>query len=163
MSTRDFRGFPGIKPTEACVTFKEPGHYLKHARTCTYLSGSRTNGEGRLPERKLTAKTVQTNLITGVLTLIPLLVVWLVLDFVLSFLFAVGSPFAAGVTMFITDRVPSAERLLDDPVFHWLVAVVVALVLLYIVGAITSRMMGKKLIAFVEGLIARIPVIESVY
>ncbi len=116
-----------------------------------------------MPERKLTAKTVQTNLITGVLTLIPLLVVWLVLDFVLSFLFAVGSPFAAGVTMFITDRVPSAERLLDDPVFHWLVAVVVALVLLYIVGAITSRMMGKKLIAFVEGLIARIPVIESVY
>jgi len=107
-----------------------------------------------LPERKLTAKTVQTNLITGVLTLIPLLVVWLVLDFVLSFLFAVGSPFAAGVTMFITDRVPSAERLLDDPVFHWLVAVVVALVLLYFVGAITSRVMGKKLIAFVEGLIA---------
>jgi uncharacterized membrane protein len=116
-----------------------------------------------LPERRLTAKTVQTNLITGVLTLIPLLVVWLVLDFVLSFLFAVGSPFAVGVTMFITDRVPGAEPLLDDPVFHWLVAVVVALLLLYVVGAITSRVLGKKVIAFVEGLIARIPVIETVY
>jgi uncharacterized membrane protein len=116
-----------------------------------------------LPERRLSAKTVQTNLITGVLTLIPLLVVWLVLEFVLSFLFAVGSPFAMGVTMFITDRMPGAERLLDDPYFHWLVAVLVALVLLYAVGAITSRMVGKKLIAFVEGLIARIPVIETVY
>jgi uncharacterized membrane protein len=116
-----------------------------------------------LPERKLSAKTIQTNLITGVLTLIPLLVVWLVLDFVLSFLFAVGSPFAMGVTMFITDRMPGAERLLDDPYFHWLVAVVVALILLYAIGAITSRMVGKKLIAFVEGLIARIPVIETVY
>src|SRR5258706_13199160 len=114
MSTRDFRGFPGIKPTEACVTFKEPGHYLKHARTCTYLSGSRTNGEGRLRERKLTAKTVQTNLITGVLTLIPLLVVWLVLDFVLSFLFAVGSPFAAGVTVFLPHRLPRPGRPLGE-------------------------------------------------
>jgi uncharacterized membrane protein len=114
-------------------------------------------------ERRLSAKTVQTNLITGVLTLIPLLVVWFVLDFVLSFLFAVGSPFAVGVTMFITDRMPGAERLLDDPTFHWLVAVVVALLILYTIGAITSRMVGKKLIAFVEGLIARIPVIETVY
>src|SRR5258706_14639515 len=142
MSTRDFRGFPGIKPTEACVTFKEPGHYLKHARTCTYLSGSRTNGEGRLRERKLTAKTVQTNLITGVLTLIPLLVVWLVLDFVLSFLFPVGSPFAAGVTMFITHRGPSAGRLLDDPVFPWLPARRGARFRFLIAGAPPSRRYG---------------------
>src|SRR5262249_45022630 len=61
------------------------------------------------------------------------------------------------------DRIPSAARLLDDPTFHWLVAVAVALVVLYAIGAITSRMVGKKLIAFVEGLIARIPVIETVY
>src|SRR6516162_6141208 len=126
------------------MTFREPGHHRKRARTCTTYRSGGTDGERGVAEHRLSAKTVQTNLITGVLTLIPLLVVWFVLDFVLSFLFAVGSPFAVGVTMFITDRMPGAERLLDDPTFHWLVAVVVALLILYTIGAITSRMVGKK-------------------
>jgi uncharacterized membrane protein len=114
-------------------------------------------------ERKPMARTIQSNLIAGVLTVIPLLVVWLVLDFIFAFLSAVGAPVAAGVTMFITDRMPNAAPILNDRLFQWMVAVAAALLVLYAIGAIASRMVGKKLIAAAEGLIARIPVVETVY
>jgi len=118
---------------------------------------------GTLSERKLSTRSIRANLFAGVLTVIPLVVVWIVLNFVFSFLFAVGSPVAAGFTMFITDRYPNAAPLLSDPVFQWLVAIVAALLLLYTIGAVASRVIGKKVIASVEALIARIPIVQTVY
>ena len=116
-----------------------------------------------MSDLKRTTRTIRSNLIAGVFTVIPLLVVWLVLDFVFAFLFAVGSPVAAGVTMFIDDRMPSAVPVLNDALFQWLVAILMALLLLYTIGAIASRVLGRKVIDAVEGLIGRIPVVETVY
>jgi uncharacterized membrane protein len=116
-----------------------------------------------MSERKTFAKATQSNLIAGVLTIIPLIVVWFVLDFIFTFLSAVGSPVESGIAMFIADRMPQAEPLLDNHVFRWLVAVTLSLLLIYIVGNIASRMAGKRLIAAFEGLLARIPVVETVY
>ena len=115
-----------------------------------------------MSDRKL-IRTIRANLIAGVLTLIPLLVVWIVLDFVFAFLFAVGAPFEAGLTMFVTDRVPEAAPLLANALFKWCIAVIVALLLIYTVGAIASRVIGMRLIAVMESLIARIPLVQAVY
>jgi uncharacterized membrane protein len=112
---------------------------------------------------KTTSRTIRSNLIAGIFTVIPLLVVWLVLEFIFSLLFAVGSPVAERVTLFFMDRMPRAAPLLENEFFQWLVAVVMALLLLHTIGAIASRMVGRRLIAGIEGLIARIPVVETVY
>ena len=116
-----------------------------------------------MSDLKLTTRTIRSNLIAGILTVIPLLVVWMVLDFIFSLLFAVGSPVEEGVTMFIMDRMPQAAPVLNNALFQWLVAIVMALLLLHTIGAIASRMVGKRLIAGIEGLIARIPVVQTVY
>jgi uncharacterized membrane protein len=116
-----------------------------------------------LSEHKLTTRTIRTKLIAGVLTVIPLLVVWIVLDFVFAILFAVGSPVATGFTMFITDRFPTADPILTNPVFQWVVAIICALLLLYTIGSIASRVVGKKVIGLIETLIARIPFVQTVY
>lgn len=116
-----------------------------------------------MSEHRLTSRTIRAKLIAGVLTVIPLLVVWIVLDFVFAVLFAVGSPVAAGFTMFITDRFPTAEPLLVNPVFQWVVAIICALLLLYSIGSIASRVIGKKVIELIETLIARIPFVQTVY
>jgi uncharacterized membrane protein len=116
-----------------------------------------------LRDRKLLVKELRTNLIAGLLTVIPLVVVWIVLSFILAFLSAVGSPVARGVTLFIIDRLPGAAPILENEFFQWLVAIIVALLLLYTIGAIASRVVGKRLIASVEGLISRIPIVETVY
>jgi len=115
-----------------------------------------------LSDRKI-ARTIRGYLIAGVLTVIPLVVVWIVLSFVFDFLFAVGSPVAAGFTMFITDRYPNTAPLFSDPIFQWIVAVIAALMLLYAIGAIASRVVGRKVIAMIESLIVRIPFVQTIY
>ena len=116
-----------------------------------------------MSEHKRTSLNIRAKLIAGVLTVIPLLVVWIVLDFVFAVLFAVGSPVAAGFIMFITDRFPTADPILTNPVFQWIVAIVCALLLLYTIGSIASRVIGKKVIELMETLIARIPFVQTIY
>jgi uncharacterized membrane protein len=116
-----------------------------------------------LTDLKRSSRAIRSNMIAGILTIIPLIVVWVVLNFIFSFLFAVGSPVEEGFSMFVMDRMPQAAPLLENALFHWFVAVVIAVLLLYSLGAVTSRVVGKKLIAGIEGLIARIPVVETVY
>jgi uncharacterized membrane protein len=94
---------------------------------------------------------------------IPLLVVWIVLDFVFSILFAVGSPVASGFTKFLTDRFPTAVPILTNSVFQWVVAIICALLLFYTIGSIASRVVGKKVIELIETLIARIPFVQTIY
>lgn len=105
----------------------------------------------------------QGNLIAGLLAITPLVVVWLVFDFFLTALSHAGQPVAKGLLAFIVDRVPSAEPWLNDPVVQWIIAVLVALLLLYSIGAIASRVVGRKIIEYFERLITRIPVVQSVY
>ena len=111
----------------------------------------------------MTTLTIRAKLIAGVLTVIPLLVVWIVLDFVFSILFAVGSPVASGFIMFITNHFPTLDPILTNPVLQWLVAIICALLLLYAIGSIASRVIGKKVIDSMETLIARIPFVQTIY
>jgi uncharacterized membrane protein len=116
-----------------------------------------------LSEHKRTSLNIRAKLIAGVLTVIPLLVVWIVLDFVFAILFAVGSPVAAGFIMFVTDHFPTADPILTNPIFQWIVAIVCALLLLYTIGSIASRVIGKKVIELMETLIGRIPFVQTIY
>lgn len=106
---------------------------------------------------------LQTNLIAGVLTLVPIIVVWVALNFVFAALFSFGAPLAGALTTFATERAPHLAPLFSDPVFQWMVAVVVALLLIYTIGATASRVIGMRLIALAEGLIARIPLVHALY
>ena len=106
---------------------------------------------------------IRANLLAGILTLIPILVVWLVLDFIFAFLFSVGSPVEQALVGFVGQWLPQLEPILQHDVFEWFVAVVVALLLLYTIGATASRVVGKQFITFVESLIARIPFVETIY
>jgi len=116
-----------------------------------------------LSEHRLTTRTIRAKLIAGVLTVIPLLVVWIVLEFVFSILFAVGSPVAAGLIMFVTDHYPTANPIPTNPAFQWFVAITCALLLLYTIGSVASRVIGKKVISLMETLIGRIPFVQTIY
>ena len=117
----------------------------------------------QLSEHRPITRTIRANLLAGILTVIPLLVVWIVLDFVFSILFAVGSPVVSGLTMFFSDRFSDADPIITNPAFQWVVAIICALLLLYVIGSIASRVVGKKVIELIETLIARIPFVQTVY
>ncbi len=105
----------------------------------------------------------QANLIAGLLTVTPLIVVWLVFDFFLTTLSQWGAPLAAELTAFLDDHFPVLRPLLDNAGVRWVIAVIVALLALYSIGAIASRMIGQRLIHYAERLITRIPLVETIY
>jgi uncharacterized membrane protein len=105
---------------------------------------------------------LQTYLIAGLLTITPLIAVWLVFDFLLGVLFQAGHPMAAALADFIDDRVPAHASACGFRV-HWIIAVVVALLVLYAIGAVASRVIGIRLIGLFERIIARIPLVEAIY
>ena len=106
---------------------------------------------------------LKANLIAGVLTIIPILVVWVVLSFVLEVLFRVGAPMERALIDAVRRVAPLAEPILTNQLFEWFVAIIVALLLIYTIGATASHVVGNRLIAFFERLIERIPGVQTVY
>ncbi len=74
-----------------------------------------------------------------------------------------GHPLALGLIDFIDDRYPAMTPILADDGVRWVAAVVVALLALYSIGAIASRVIGQQLIRYAELLIGRIPLVQSIY
>lgn len=105
----------------------------------------------------------QSNLIAGLLTVTPLIIVWLVFDFFLTTLSQWGAPLAAGFTAFLEDRVPALRPTLENETVRSGIGVVVALLALYTIGAIASRVIGQRLIHWAEQIITRIPLVETIY
>ena len=103
------------------------------------------------------------NLLAGLLTVAPLIAVWLVFDFFLNALSQAGHPLAVALTDFLDARVPALAPLLASEAVRWLIAVLVALLALYSIGSIASRVIGQRLILLFEKVIARIPLVQTIY
>ena len=114
-------------------------------------------------ERKSFLKTIQSNLIAGVLTVLPILVVIWIVSFLLALLSSAGAPVVGAITDSIDAQYPAMTPILTNGLFRGAVAVFIVLLLLYLVGAVASRMIGIKVINFVEALINRIPLIHTIY
>jgi uncharacterized membrane protein len=116
-----------------------------------------------IPRRDLLSFNFQTNLLVGLLTITPLVVVWLVFDFFLGVLAQAGHPLAEALADFVVQRAPGAAPWLANPAIRWLIAVAVALLLLYVIGAVASRVVGEKAIELFERLVNRIPLVDTIY
>mgnify|MGYP001551927769 FL=1 len=117
-----------------------------------------------LPIRnRLFQANFQKNLIAGLLTIIPLVVVWLVFDFLLETLSDAGRPFAGVLAQAIEQQHPAMTPVLEDGRVQWVIALLFTLLVLYIIGAVTSRVVGQRLWGFLESVINRIPLVHTVY
>jgi uncharacterized membrane protein len=105
----------------------------------------------------------QSNLIAGLLTVTPLIIVWLVFDFFLTTLSDWGHPLAVELTVFLDINFPMLKPWLDNDKVRYAIGVIVALLALYTIGALASRVFGQKLIVLLERIITRIPGVQSIY
>lgn len=106
---------------------------------------------------------VQRNIITGVLVMIPLWITWLVFSFLFTQLSNFGRPWVRGLSRGLEQNYPALAEWLLTPVFQSVLAALVTLLSLYLLGWVTSRVLGKRLIALFESLIDRIPLVQTVY
>ena len=113
--------------------------------------------------RKLFSLHLRGTLIAGLLTIAPLIAVWLVFDFLLNLLFEAGRPIASALEVFLDVRIPSLKPWLADARVRYVIAIFAALVVRYTIGWVASRVVGIRLIGLYERIIRRIPLAESIY
>ena len=101
--------------------------------------------------------------LTGLLTLLPLWLAWLVVSVLFGWLSDLSRPWVAPLLRGLAG--------LDPVVFGWaaspwalsLVALIGTLLIIMGVGALTQRVIGQTLLRWTEGLIARVPLVNVIY
>lgn len=106
---------------------------------------------------------IRRNIVAGLLASLPLLLTAWVVRLVFDFLVAAGRPVVVGLATGLETRQPDIARLLLQDWFQSLLAAVVTLFALYLLGALTTAVVGRRLWHLFDRLMARIPFVESVY
>jgi len=106
---------------------------------------------------------IKRNLIAGVLTIIPLWVTWLVFNFLVQQLTSLGQPWARGISHAIETENPTVAQWFYEPWFQSGLAIVTTLALLYLLGWLANRVLGKKLLGLFDRVMNHIPVVQNIY
>lgn len=106
---------------------------------------------------------VKRYLITGLFTIVPLWLTWLVFKFIFTLLSHVGAPVVAGLFVAISAVFPSAATWLGAEWLQSIIAFIGTIVFLYIVGFATNRVFGQRILTGFENLITRIPLVQTIY
>ncbi|MGB0132579.1 DUF502 domain-containing protein [Dokdonella sp.] len=106
---------------------------------------------------------IKRYLITGLLTFVPLWLTWLVFKFVFGLLSEVSAPLVAWMISTLGGSWPATGEILGQPWLISLCAFVITVVSLYMVGLAANFVLGRRLIAGMESLIERIPIVHSIY
>lgn len=107
---------------------------------------------------------IQQNLIAGVLTILPLAAVWFVLKLIFDALSYFGSPWATWTAeQFGPLLPPTLANGLASPLFLYVVGTAFALFVLYLVGALATRVIGQQLLEGFEQLLERVPFVHMIY
>jgi uncharacterized membrane protein len=105
----------------------------------------------------------QRYLITGLLTVFPLWLTYIVFEFVLRQLSKLGAPVVDALRGGLTALAPALKQLIDHPGLRFLLAVVLTIAFLYLLGWTANRVVGKRLLAWVDRMIERIPLVQTIY
>jgi len=101
--------------------------------------------------------------LTGLLTLIPIWLVWIVFKFVLALLSGIGRPIVAPLSSSLALAYPGLLGWLDDPWTQATIAVIGTVCFIIVVGGLARRVVGIKLLSWFEMLIGRIPLAKTIY
>ncbi len=104
-----------------------------------------------------TVRSLQRNILAGLITIGPLFVTWLVFSFVFKTLAEAGLP----VVQLFAALFP--QGWLAQPWLQSLLAVGMTLALLYLLGRITSQVVGRQALGLFESSLDRLPFVAKVY
>ncbi|MGP9814234.1 DUF502 domain-containing protein [Rhodopseudomonas sp. NSM] len=103
------------------------------------------------------------NVLTGLLTIVPLLITVWVVGFVLEQITRLGRPLVLGLSRGVQPYAPDIADLLTRNWFQSLLAVVIVLGALFVIGAATNMMVGRRYIQILDRLITRVPLVKTIY
>ncbi|MGA2964523.1 MAG: DUF502 domain-containing protein, partial [Candidatus Korobacteraceae bacterium] len=104
-----------------------------------------------------TMRSLQRNILAGIITIGPLFVTYLIFSFLLQSLAKAGLP----AVQLLADFFPRGW--FSNPWLQPALAVLLTLAVLYIVGRVTSLVIGRQLFGLFESVLERLPFVAKVY
>ena len=104
-----------------------------------------------------TLRSLQRNILAGLITVGPLIVTYMIFSFLLEVLAKAGLP----VVQLLATVMP--DDALSQPWVQSVLAVVLALVVLYVLGRVTSLVIGAQALRLFEAALERLPFIAKIY
>ena len=113
--------------------------------------------------RKPFASRIRNYAITGILVVLPIWVTWLVFDFLLQLVSSAGGPLMRALAVGAAARFPVLGRWLLVPWIQTVGTIVLVLLVLSILGWAATRVIGRQVLIFLEDVINRIPLAQTIY
>ena len=108
-------------------------------------------------------RKLQKYFLTGLLTLLPIWLVWIVFKFVFGMLSGLSAPIVAPIVASVAASDPAMFGWLADRWVQTAIALAATVLFIMLVGLMARRVVGQKLLAWLELLIARIPLAKTIY
>lgn len=102
-------------------------------------------------------------LFTGLLTVMPLWITWLVFKFVFGLLANTGAPLVSGFVAALNLWEPQAAAQLNQSWMTNVLAFLLTLLALYLVGFFAHWVIGQRLLHAFDRLLQRIPLVQTIY
>jgi len=102
-------------------------------------------------------RSVQRNILAGIITVGPLLVTYLIFSFVFGILAKVGLPIVWVLAAFFPDN------WFSQPWVQSVLAILMTLAVLYAVGRVTSQVVGQQAFKLFEAMLDRLPFVAKIY
>ena len=106
---------------------------------------------------------LQRLFLTGLLTLLPLWLTWVVVKFLFVLLGDLSKPLIGPGLQGIAASSPQAFGWLVQPWVQNAIALVATVVAILLVGWLARRVIGQRLLGWFEALVARIPLASTIY
>lgn len=106
---------------------------------------------------------LQRNIVTGLLTAIPIIVTYLLFDFLLGALSSLGSPMIATIARLLQRVSPAFAEIFVNPIVQSVLGILLVLLLLYILGWAAKRVIGRRILGRVDKIMNRIPLVQTIY
>ena len=108
-------------------------------------------------------RNAQRYLLTGILSVIPLWITWLVFKFFFVQLSSLGLPWAMAVSKTLQQHSPIIAEWMVAPWFQSILAILLTLLALYLLGWVASKVIGERILSLIDKLMHHIPVVQTVY
>jgi uncharacterized membrane protein len=109
------------------------------------------------------AQSAGRYILIGIITAAPLAITWWIVAFLFTQLSRIGRPWVSALARFLQPEQPLIAAWLASEQVQSVLAALTVLLLLYLLGRATTIMVGRRLIALIEGVVGRIPFVDTIY
>jgi len=109
------------------------------------------------------ARRLQHLFLSGLLTLLPIWLTWIVVKFVFTLLSDLSKPLIGPLSVRIASGFPKTMGWIHADSVQNTIGLVATLVLILLVGWLARRVLGQRMLGWLEALVLRIPLAGTIY